>query len=104
MRYFWLCYWLVGIGFLASCQADGSAPPRITAESYLTTIPDPKNLGETYVSDPDGVLAPSTAPALNARLDSLDRSGRAHTDVVLVRSIGEVVPKTAATALSNKYK
>jgi uncharacterized protein len=104
MRCFWLCCWLLGAGFLAGCQSDGPTHSRITAENYLTTIPDPKTLGETYVSDPDGVLAPGTAPALNARLDSLDRSGRAHLDVALVRSLGEAVPKTAATALFNKWK
>lgn len=104
MRCFWLCYWLLGLSFLAGCQSSPAPDGRITAENYLTTIPDPKTLGETYVSDPEGVLAPGTAPALNARLDSLDRSGRAHIDVVLVRSLGEVVPKTAATALFNKWK
>jgi uncharacterized protein len=98
-----LLVWLGVAGALGGCQAPAPAP-RITAENYLTTIPDPKTLGETYVSDPDGVLAPGTAPALNARLDSLDRSGRAHIDVVLVRSLGETVPKTAATALFNKWK
>lgn len=92
------------MGLLAGCQPGSVAPTRITAENYLTTIPDPKALGETYVSDPDQVLAPGTAPALNARLDSLDRSGRAHIDVVLVRSLGTAVPKTAATALFNKWK
>jgi len=100
--YYWLL-WLGVLGALGGCQAPEPAR-RITAENYLTTIPDPKTLGETYVSDPDGVLAPGTAPALNARLDSLDRSGRAHLDVVLVRSLGETVPKTAATALFNKWK
>ena len=50
------------------------------------------------------MLPPGVAPALNAQLDSLDRSGRAHLDVVLVRSLGELVPKTAATALFNKWK
>jgi uncharacterized protein len=98
-----LLLWLGALAALASCQAPEPAR-RITAENYLTTIPDPKTLGETYVSDPDGVLAPGTAPALNVRLDSLDRSGRAHIDVVLVRSLGETVPKTAATALFNKWK
>jgi uncharacterized protein len=92
------------MGLLTGCRADSPNKPRITAENYLTAIPDPKTLGETYVSDPDGVLAPGTAPALKARLDSLDRSGRAHIDVVLVRSLGETVPKTAATALFNKWK
>ena len=98
----WHC--LLWLGWLGSCQPSGPAPTRITAENYLTTIPDPKTLGEAYVSDPDHVLDPGTAPALNARLDSLDRSGRAHIDVVLVRSLGETVPKIAATALFNKWK
>jgi len=89
---------------LSSCQSDGPTPAGITAENYLTAIPDPKTLGESYVSDPDKVLKLGTAAALNARLDSLDQSGRAHIDVVLVRSIGEVVPKTAATALFNQWK
>lgn len=101
-RYYLLC-WLVWAGWLSGCQSPEPAP-RVTAANYLTAIPDPKTLGETYVSDPDGVLSPGTAPVLNARLDSLDRSGRAHVDVVLVRSIGEEVPKTAATALFNRWK
>jgi uncharacterized protein len=98
---FRLWYCLLWLGWLAGCQPGGPAPTRITAENYLTAIPDPKTLGEAYVSDPDGVLPPGAAPALNARLD---RSGRAHLDVVLVRSLGETVPKTAATALFNKWK
>ncbi|OGX81562.1 hypothetical protein BEN49_15450 [Hymenobacter coccineus] len=88
---------------LGGCQSPEPAR-RITADNYLTTIPDPKTLGEAYVSDPDHVLAPGTAPFLNACLDSLDRSGRAHLDVVLVRSLGEAMPKTAVTALFNKWK
>jgi uncharacterized protein len=104
MRCFWVGCWLVGLNLLAGCQSAPEPARRITAENYLTAIPDPKTLGETYVSDPDSLLPPGTAPALNARLDSLDRSGRAHIDVVLVRSLGETVPKTAATALFNKWK
>ena len=101
-RYYLFC-WLVWAGWLTGCQSPEPAR-RITAANYLTAIPDPKTLGETYVSDPDEVLSPGTASALNARLDSLDHSGRAHVDVVLVRSIGEEVPKTAATALFNRWK
>lgn len=95
--------WLWWVGIVAGCQSPEPAR-RITAANYLTAIPDPKTLGETYVSDPDEVLRPGTTTALNNRLDSLDRSGRAHVDVVLVRSLGEEVPKTAATALFNKWK
>lgn len=90
---------LVLLCLLGGCQPD--APP---AESYLTTIPDPRSLGRVYVSDPDLLLGAEVSGRLNARLDSLDRSGRAHIDVVLVNSIGEAVPKTAATALFNKWK
>jgi uncharacterized protein len=99
-----LWYWLLWLGMLGGCQPKAPGPRRITAENYLTAIPDPKTLGEAYVSDPDGVLPPGAAPSLNAQLDSLDRSGRAHIDVVLVRSLGTAVPKTAATALFNKWK
>ena len=88
---------------LGGCQ-PAEPPARITADNYLTTIPDPKTLGESYVSDPDSVLDFGTVASLNSRLDSLDHSGRAHIDVVLVRSLGEAVPKTAATALFNQWK
>ena len=91
------------LGLLPGCQSPEPVR-RITADNYLATIPDPKTLGETYVSDPDSLLASATVLALNAQLDSLDRSGRAHIDVVLVRSIGAAVPKTAATALFNNWK
>ncbi|MFD1874906.1 TPM domain-containing protein [Hymenobacter bucti] len=104
MRCFWLSCWLLGVSLLAGCQANAPVPAHITTDNYLTTIPDPKTLGEAYVSDPDGVLPPGAAPVLNAQLDSLDCSGRAHIDVVLVRSLGAAVPKTAATALFNKWK
>ncbi len=90
------------LGLLAGCQSP--EPAARPAADYLTAIPDPKTLGETYVSDPDSLLDTDTRLALNTRLDSLDRSGRAHLDVVLVRSIGETVPKAAATALFNKWK
>ncbi|OON67844.1 TPM domain-containing protein [Hymenobacter sp. CRA2] len=84
-----------------------TAPLRLAAQSsdaYLTRIPDPKRLGETYVSNPDGILAAATVAELNTTLRALDQSGRAHIDVVVAQSIGEAVPKTAATALFNRWK
>jgi len=96
-----LLLWLTtGLLFLSACSAP-EAPP--TAD-YLTRIPDPKSLGEAYVSNPDSLLAPATEQDLNATLQALDQSGRAHIDVVAVRSIGEEVPKTAVTALFNSWK
>ena len=92
------CFGLV----LAGCGAP-ETPPADGA-NYLTRIPDPKTLGERYVSDPDTILAAATVQELNATLQALDQSGRAHIDVVLARSIGEAVPKTAATALFDRWK
>ncbi|UOR07375.1 TPM domain-containing protein [Hymenobacter aerilatus] len=99
-----LACWVLLLMLLSGCQSDGPTPAGITADNYLSAIPDPKTLGESYVSDPDQILQPGTTAALNARLDSLDHSGRAHIDVVLVRSLGEAVPKTAAYELFNKWK
>jgi uncharacterized protein len=97
-----LLLWLTA-GLLVLCAC--SSPDAPAAEpDYLTRIPNPKTLGETYVSNPDSLLAPATVQDLNATLQALDQSGRAHIDVVAVRSIGEEVPKTAATALFNRWK
>lgn len=98
-RFLYLCVLLSGLLWLPACTP---APPP--APSYLTTIPDPKTLGEAYVSNPDGLLSAATVAGLNTTLRVLDQTGRAHIDVVVVNSIGEEVPKTAATALFNRWK
>ncbi|MEO6499242.1 MAG: TPM domain-containing protein, partial [Mucilaginibacter sp.] len=72
-------------------------------KSYLD-IPDPKTLGETFVSNPDNILSPETVADLNQTLQALDASGRAHIDVLVVESIGDAVPKDAVTALFRKWK
>ncbi len=53
---------------------------------------DLKTLGETYTSDPNGILPPGAASASTA-------SARAPINVVLVCSVYETVPKTDTTAL-----
>ncbi|MCC3156582.1 TPM domain-containing protein [Hymenobacter sp. 15J16-1T3B] len=91
--------WLLLLGLLLRLSALAQSP-----DDYLTRIPDPKRLGETYVSNPDAVLSPATVQDLNATLQALDQSGRAHIDVVVASSIGAAVPKVAATALFNRWK
>ncbi|PJJ53260.1 TPM domain-containing protein [Hymenobacter chitinivorans] len=90
--------------FLLLLLGPAARPAAAQDADYLTRLPDPKTLGESYVSDPDHLLQPATVQELNATLRPLDQSGRAHIDVVLTRSIGEEVPKTAATALFNRWK
>ncbi|OWP63825.1 hypothetical protein CDA63_07000 [Hymenobacter amundsenii] len=61
-------------------------------------------MGETYVSDPDHLLSPTTLRDLNDTLRALDQRGRAHIDVAMVRSIGDETSKAAATALFRRWK
>lgn len=93
------CLLLVLLLGVANCQSD-PAPRRQLPHGDSR----PRTLGHAYVSDPDTVLTAATVTALNQRLDSLARSRRAHIDVVVVRSIGQETPKSAAYQLFNKWK
>ncbi|UYZ62630.1 TPM domain-containing protein [Hymenobacter weizhouensis] len=70
----------------------------------LAFISNPKTLGEAYVSNPDRILSEPTVRRLNTQLAGFDRAGKAHIDVVVVRSIGGQEPKDAATTLFNRWK
>ena len=90
---------IVSLVIFSACHQDKSAEDG----GYLS-IPDPKTLGESYVSNPDKILSESTVTSLNTVLSTLDQSGRAHIDVVIVETIGDAVPKDAVTALFRKWK
>ncbi|PST82501.1 hypothetical protein C7T94_07430 [Pedobacter yulinensis] len=83
--------------FLFSCSEKKPS-------SVLDNIPDPKTLGESYVSNPDQVLSEATVSDLNSRLSLLDQAGVIHIDVAVVKSIGELVPKETAHELFRKWK
>ncbi|GAA4035294.1 hypothetical protein GCM10022409_19890 [Hymenobacter glaciei] len=96
MSRFYRSVWGCLLLFMMGCSAEVNDP--------LEAIPDPKTLGESYVSDPDSVLRPATVQLLNAQLRALDQSGRVHIDVAVAKSIGDAVPKTMATALFDRWK
>jgi uncharacterized protein len=98
MRNLKLIILLCGSLILFGCKQQ----PEV--QSRLHTIPDPKSLHESYVSNPDSLLSASTVDDLNAKLSPLDQSGLAHIDVVFVNSIGTEVPKTFAHELFNLWK
>ncbi|MGB4773538.1 MAG: TPM domain-containing protein [Daejeonella sp.] len=70
----------------------------------LETVPDPKTLNESFVSDPDTLLSKTVVDELNSQLKALDDSGRVHIDVVLLNSIGDELPKYFATSLFDMWK
>lgn len=71
--------------------------------STLKSIPNPKNGGNGYVSDPDRILEASDIATLNRLIASLEDSSTAQVAVVIVASIGQENPKDFATRLFNQW-
>lgn len=69
----------------------------------LESVPDPKNNGGGYVSNPDGILDNGDVNVLNQLIASMEDSTTAQVAVVIVQSIGEENPKDFATRLFNKW-
>ena len=65
----------------------------------VETIPDPKQTGGGYVSNPDGVIDASTLQNINAVLAALEDSTTIQVAVVVVNSIGDEVPGDFRTKL-----
>jgi len=74
------------------------------AQWTVQTVPDPKNNGGGYVSDPDNFLKAETIDSLNALIKAADDSNFVQIAVVVLNSIGDEVPKTFATELFNYWK
>ena len=69
----------------------------------VETIPDPKQSGGGYVSNPDLVLSTGDVGRLNALIAELERNATAQVAIVVVNSIGEDNPKEFATRLFRKW-
>ncbi len=66
-------------------------------------IPDPKQQGGGYVSDPKHMLSDATVSELNGMLSTLDQDGTAQVAVVLQEDIGDNDPKDFAHQLFNTW-
>lgn len=75
------------------------------AQSAFTieNLPNPKDNGGGYVSDPDGILNPEDRNTLNTLCRELEQKSTAQVAVVLVNSIGQENPKDFATRLFNHW-
>ena len=86
------------------CSLFSCKQPKPAERDPLISIPDPKTLNESYVSNPDHLFSEATVADLNAKLGPIDQAGMAHIDVVFVGSIGNLVPKDVAHALFRKWQ
>ena len=89
---FYRMFWVVLIAFSATTLWGQNV-------YEVVTIPNPKDIGVGYVSDPDDVIAASDESQLNNIIRSLEDSTTAQVAVVVVNSIGEKNPKDFATEL-----
>jgi uncharacterized protein len=76
-----------------------------TAQSAYTVgnLPNPKDNGGGYVSDPDGILNAQDRSTLNALCRELEQNSTAQVAVVIVNSIGQENPKDFTTRLFNQW-
>ncbi len=69
----------------------------------LSSVPNPKDQGSGYVSDPSGILSTQTRAAVNRLLAELEANSTAQVAVVMLPSIGSQVPKVFATDLFQEW-
>ncbi len=80
------------------------AIPLHAQQAYsIATIPNPKDNGYGWVSDPDHILTDEEVTALNSLITEIENTSTAQIAVVIVNSIGNEVPKDFATRLFNKW-
>lgn len=69
----------------------------------VAEVPNPKESGNGYVSDPKNLLPPETVQQLNAILAELEQQSTAQVAVAVLPSIGEEVPKDFAVELFEEW-
>ena len=65
----------------------------------VETVPNPKDGGTGYVSDPDNILSAEAIGTLNVLCRDLEETSTAQIAIVLLNSVGEENPKEFATRL-----
>ncbi|PSL47184.1 uncharacterized protein CLV51_10229 [Chitinophaga niastensis] len=70
----------------------------------VTDVPDPKQSGGGYVSNPDHLISDSAVNVLNAQLAELDNAGKVQIAIVALHSIGANESRDFAHQLFNHWK
>lgn len=69
----------------------------------VETLPNPKNTGTGYVSNPDGIISAEAVNTLNRIATQIEDSTSAQIAIAVVQSIGQENPKMFATTLFEKW-
>jgi uncharacterized protein len=69
----------------------------------IANVPNPKDGGNGYVSDPAGIIGQEAVANINAIAASVEETATAEMAVVVLPSIGEQNPKDFATALFKQW-
>ena len=69
----------------------------------IENVPNPKEQGNGYVSDPGGIIGPMALAQLNAIASEMEDSSATEIAVVILPSIGDENPKDFTTALFNHW-
>ncbi|MBS0031643.1 TPM domain-containing protein [Chitinophaga hostae] len=70
----------------------------------VADVPDPKQTGGGYVSNPDHLISDQAVTELNEKLSALDHAGKVQVAVVVIHSIGENETRDFAHQLFNYWK
>ncbi len=74
-----------------------------SAEYTVNTVPNPKDINNSYVSNPDGILSDGAVYQINTILDTLEAKNGAQVAVVVLNSIGSESIEIFATQLFQKW-
>ncbi len=76
---------------------------NLYSQYTVKTVPDPKETGLGFVSNPDNILTPEDVFTIDSLIQIVQDLSKAQIDVVALQSIGDAVPKNFATELFNYW-
>lgn len=76
----------------------------LNAQPYtIQTVPNPKDISPSYVSNPDGILSIEAVNELNQMLYTLEKKSEVQTAIVAIQSIGQADYTEFAYQLANYW-
>lgn len=90
--------------FLFILFSSLSSLAYLMAQPYtIQTVPNPKDINNGYVSNPDGILSKETVDKLNKELYALERKSEVEVAIIAIQSIGQADYTEFAYQLANYW-